>query len=95
MKNIHILGLFIVDWCLEGGLVVWLELHGLQEMYFNFHCNIKIQVAITIVITLNIKRDNKLPTISKRLSLQSFTVTKLQFTYSQYKLFPWPFAFTK
>ena len=53
MKNIYVLGFFIVEWCLQGGLVVWLELHGLQEMYFNFHYTIIIQVDIAIVITLN------------------------------------------
>ena len=43
----------------------------------------------------HIKQDNKLATFSKQLSLQSFTMTKLQFTYSKFKFFSWPFAFTK
>jgi len=37
-----------------------------------------------------IKQDKKLTTLSKQLSLQSFTMTKLEFTYSKYnKFFHW------
>ena len=61
-------------------------------MHFNFHYYIIKPRAITIVIALNKMRNYIL---SNWLSFQSFTMTKLQFTYSKYKFFPWPFAFTK
>ena len=57
--------------------------HNKTGGYYNCHCN---------------KQDKKLSTLSNRLSLQSFTMTKhskLQLTYSKYKFFPWSFAFTK